>query len=380
MFINFFFLKHKYKKMADTYISDIVFFLVTLMNGNNQYMPGKKLWQQIATTTTLNIGGFPSIWNPSGNNFTTLDPLNLGDLVFTSGGDGGCSTVCPCSGSTFWCCIGGHGKSGYAGVDIIQGIANAVADLEHSDVIYNCTSATEGTMVITIPVSTTATATCNYGFTLGIYVPSPCLSGDYTQFPVSTITVDVVISIPFTVVQIPNMPTTQSLLLDMSTCTLKVGNVRNLSFVQQAEADARSFLDGFTLGILAINSFWNDTFQPLFDQLNNFLNDKLNNDVLNQIPSNVISNLIPAAFSKLLMPLTGTPCNYSNSFSQKQFMERYNFVDNPLKMNNERVNQIIQQNKQKDELNRRKQNDRNRLSFQQSGINYPAHHYKSCCK
>ncbi len=346
-----------------TYISDIVNFLVTLMNGNNQYMPGKKLWQQIATSVTVTIGGQPS----------TLDNLNLGDTVSVSTGIG-CVTPCDCKWTSPLCCQG-YGNYGYAQVFAIQGLQNAVADESGTTVQYNCTSETEGTMVITIPASTTATANCALAFALGIApIPSPCISMDNIgENPVSTVTVNVVLSIPFTVVQIPNMPTTQSLLLDMSQCTLKVGNVSNMSFVKDVEAALRGFMEGLTFGIFAINAVWDDTFAPLFVNLNNFLYDALNNNALNQIPSNVISNVIPAAFSKLLMPLTGNPCN------AEKIMARYNFVGNQLQMNKQRVHQMIQQKKQRDELNRKKQNDRNRLSFQQSGINYPAHHYKSCC-
>lgn len=343
-----------------TYISDIVNFLVTLMNGDNQYISGK-LWQQIATSVTVNIGQATS----------TLDPLNLGNAVLVNSG-GGCTTPCECSWGSFYCCWGA-GASGYAGIDIIQGIANAVADEKGTTVEYSCFSDTTGAIIIVIPVSTTATATSNFGFTAGMGV-GPCIVGNYTEFPVSTITVNVIISIPYSVVQFPNLPTTQSLLLDMSQCTLQVGSVSNMSFVQDVEDALRAFMEGATVGIFAINALWNATFAPLFVELNTFLYDKINNNALNKIPSNVISNVIPAAFSKLLMPLTGNPCD------SEKLMARYNFVTRQLKINNERVNQMIEQNKQKDELNRKKQNDRNRLSFQQSGINYPAHHYKSCCK
>ena len=269
------------------YIPLAVSFLVTLLNGTNTTVP-IPLWKTICSSVSLNIGGATG----------SLDPLQLGNVASVSGGVN-CHN--DCCFFTFW-----EGASGYAGLATLSGLKTAVADLELSYVDYLCTSPTVGTIVVTIPVSGNLTGTCNFGFQVGPYVPwVPCIRDDQTVNISTSVTVDAVLSIPFTVVNVLGVPSAQ---LDLTTSTLKLENCRNLSLVSNLESVVRDALDGLTLGILAINSVWDATFQPLFDDLTNTIDNALNNNVLTIVPKNVIANAIPAQFATITLPFTGNIC------------------------------------------------------------------------
>lgn len=269
------------------YIPNLISFIVSLINGTNTTVP-IPLWKTICSSVSLNIGGATG----------SLDPLQLGNVASVSGGVN-CHN--DCCFFTFW-----EGASGYAGLTTLSGLQTAVADQSGTTVQYLCTSSTVGTLVITIPVSGNLTGTCNFGFQVGPYIPwVPCIRDDQTVNVSTSVTVDAVLSIPYTVVSVLGVPSAQ---LDLKTCTLKLENCRNLSLVSNLESVVRGVLDGLTLGILAFNSLWDATFQPLFDELTNTIDNALNNNVLTIVPTNVIANAIPAQLSAITLPFTGNLC------------------------------------------------------------------------
>ena len=280
-----------------SYIPTLVSTLVGVMNGG--------LWKKIATQlVNINLGGVN----------TTLDPLNLGNLAMTSAG-GGCNRVDPpCSWSAPWNCAippSNGGQSGYAGLQSVGGLSDAQADQANSSVAVTCTGPEVGYVTVTIPMSTTVTANCVYGFTLGIYVPwTPCLTGNFSPSFSSSATVDVVLTIPFKTTW-----ASTSTALDLSQCTLKIQNIRNMSIVDQIENACHIAMDAVTLGIFAIDAVWNGTFAPLFDDLRAKIDDVLDNDVLTLVPSNVIANFASSlgpTFNPLVLPITGDLCKQSN--------------------------------------------------------------------
>lgn len=269
------------------YIPLAVSFLVTLFNGTNPKIP-INLWEWICSNVSLNIGGATG----------TLDPLQLGNVASVSGGVN-CHN--DCCFFTFW-----EGASGYAGLATLSGLKTAVADQAGTTVQYLCTSSTVGTLVLTMPVSGNLMGTCNFGFQVGPYIPwVPCIRDDQTVNIATSVTVDAVLSIPFTVVNVLGVPSAQ---LDLTTSTLKLENCRNLSLVSSLESVVRDALDGLTLGIAAISSIWDATLQPLFDELTNTIDNALNNNVLTIVPKNVIANAIPAQFATFTLPFTGNLC------------------------------------------------------------------------
>lgn len=284
--------------MSASYIPDLVSTLTSTLNGG--------LWKKIATELiTINLGGVD----------TRLDPLNLGNLAFTMAG-GGCNRVDPpCSWTAFWNCAvppSNGGQSGYASLQSVGGLSNAQADQANSTVAVTCTGPEAGYVTVTIPMSTVVTANCAYGFTLGIYVPYvPCLTGNYTQSISSGATVDVVVTIPFTATLFNS-----STALDLSRCTLKIQNVRNMTIVDQIEHGFRIAMDVVTVGIFAIDAVWNSTFAPLFNQLRGKIADVLNNMVFPLIPSNVLASAASSlgqSFNPLVLPITGNLCPASRA-------------------------------------------------------------------
>ena len=271
-----------------TNIPDFIHFIVQLFNGTNQLFPTIS-WNNICPNVPVTIGGVTG----------TLDPLQLGNAASVRGGTDCHNDTC------WWQCY--EGASANANLQTLSGLHNALVDESSTTVQYLCTSPTVGTVVATMPATCFLDATCNYGFQVGIGIPFvPCISHDETDIHYSsTFTVDVVITIPFTLVDDSGVTNAQ---LDLTTCALKVENCRNMSLVTNFEADVRAVLEGLTLGILAIDSVWDSTFQPVFDDLNDAIYNALNNNVLPLIPSDVISNALPAGISVIALPATSNAC------------------------------------------------------------------------
>jgi len=277
--------------MSSSYIPDLVSTLIGTLNGG--------LWKKIATElVTINLGGVD----------THLDPLNLGNLAFTMAGDGCHRVDPPCTWTAPWNCAvptSNGGQSGYAALQSVGGLSNAQADQANSSVVVTCTGPEVGYVTVTIPMSTVVTANCAYGFTLGIYVPwTPCLTGNFNPSLSSGATVDVVVTIPFTATLFNS-----STALDLSNCTLKIQNIRNMTIVDQIENGFHIAMDAVTLGIFAIGAVWNNTFAPLFNDLRAKISNVLNNSVLTLVPSNVLANAAVSLLGNpLVLPITGDLC------------------------------------------------------------------------